>query len=403
MIEVKNLSKTFKLYSKPSDRLKEKFFRKTFHKIHPALKDISFRVEDGETLGIIGQNGAGKSTLLKILMNVTMPDEGKIYTSGKITGLLELGTGFNPEMTGLKNIYMNGMLLNMSKEEIDNKKNKIIEFSELGDFINEPIKTYSSGMVMRLAFSVAIHADPQCFLVDEALSVGDAHFQQKCMKKIREFKESGGSIIFVSHDMNSVKMLCDKAILLEHGEVLDYGTPESVVNQYNFLISKMSDTKGKMILKNMEKKKEYGSYEAEISSVEIIGKDSKSNVVSSGENAKIEIVIKSFENIKDVALGIMFRDKYGQDIYGTNTNPYHLNKKLSFQKDTLNKYAFYVDMNLAPGKYTVTVAIHSEYTHIDKCYHWVDNWSDFEIVGFKDKMFAGITDLKATFEMEKDS
>lgn len=401
MIEVKDISKTFKLYSKPSDRLKEKFFRKPYHKVHHALKKVSFRVEDGETLGIIGQNGAGKSTLLKILMNVTMPDEGIIYTSGKITGLLELGTGFNPEMTGLKNIYMNGMLLNMSKEEIDNKKDKIIEFSELGDFINEPIKTYSSGMVMRLAFSVAIHADPQCFLVDEALSVGDAHFQQKCMKKIREFKESGGSIIFVSHDMNSVKMLCDKAILLENGVGVDYGTPESVVNQYNFLISKLSDSESKMTLKDVENKKEYGSYEAEIASVNIVGEDSESDVVSSGEKTRIEILIRSYEDIDNVTLGIMIRDKYGQDIYGTNT--YHLNKKLNLQKDTEINCVYNFHMNLAPGKYTLTAALHSEDTHLDKCYHWIDNWSEFEVVGYKDNIFAGITDLKAGFYIENQN
>lgn len=398
MIEVKDISKTFKLYSKPSDRLKEKFFRKPYHKVHHALKKVSFRVEDGETLGIIGQNGAGKSTLLKILMNVTMPDEGIIYTSGKITGLLELGTGFNPEMTGLKNIYMNGMLLNMSKEEIDNKKDKIIEFSELGDFINEPIKTYSSGMVMRLAFSVAIHADPQCFLVDEALSVGDAHFQQKCMKKIREFKESGGSIIFVSHDMNSVKMLCDKAILLENGVGVDYGTPESVVNQYNFLISKLSDSESKMTLKDVENKKEYGSYEAEIASVNIVGEDSESDVVSSGEKTRIEILIRSYEDIDNVTLGIMIRDKYGQDIYGTNT--YHLNKKLNLQKDTEINCVYNFHMNLAPGKYTLTAALHSEDTHLDKCYHWIDNWTEFEVVGYKNNIFAGITDLNADFYIE---
>jgi len=398
VIEVKDISKTFKLYSKPSDRLKEKFFRKPYHKVHHALKKVSFRVEDGETLGIIGQNGAGKSTLLKILMNVTMPDEGIIYTSGKITGLLELGTGFNPEMTGLKNIYMNGMLLNMSKEEIDNKKDKIIEFSELGDFINEPIKTYSSGMVMRLAFSVAIHADPQCFLVDEALSVGDAHFQQKCMKKIREFKESGGSIIFVSHDMNSVKMLCDKAILLENGVGVDYGTPESVVNQYNFLISKLSDSESKMTLKDVENKKEYGSYEAEIASVNIVGEDSESDVVSSGEKTRIEILIRSYEDIDNVTLGIMIRDKYGQDIYGTNT--YHLNKKLNLQKDTEINCVYNFHMNLAPGKYTLTAALHSEDTHLDKCYHWIDNWTEFEVVGYKNNIFAGITDLNADFYIE---
>ncbi len=397
MIEVQEISKTFKLYSKPSDRLKEKFFRKAYHKIHNALKNVSFKVEDGETLGIIGRNGAGKSTLLKILMNVIIPDSGVIHTSGKITGLLELGTGFNPEMTGLRNIYMNGMLLGMGKKEIDEKKTEIISFSELGDFINEPIKTYSSGMVMRLAFSIAIHADPHCFLVDEALSVGDAHFQQKCMKKIKNFRKKGGSIIFVSHDMNSVKMLCDKAILLENGAVLDLGSPESIVNRYNFLISKLNDSENKMELKEADRKKEYGSYEAEISSVRIIGSNSGSDIVSSGEKTTIEISIKSFADIEDVTLGIMIRDKYGQDIYGINT--YHLNEKLSLQKNATITCIFRLAMNLAPGKYTLTAALHSEETHLEKCYHWVDNWKEFEVVGYQDCLFSGVVDLKASFSL----
>ena len=192
MIKVEGISKKFKLYHSPADRLKEIIFRKQYHKDFVALDNISFEVGAGQTLGIIGQNGAGKSTLLKILSGIVIPDSGTIQIDGKVTGLLELGTGFNAEMTGLENIYMNGTLIGMTKDEIDRKKQTIIDFSELGEFINEPIKTYSSGMTMRLAFSIAIHADPTCFLVDEALSVGDAYFQQKCMRKIQEFRAERG-------------------------------------------------------------------------------------------------------------------------------------------------------------------------------------------------------------------
>ena len=176
MIKVEGISKKFKLYRSPADRLKEIVLRKPYHKDFLALDNISFEVGTGQTLGIIGQNGAGKSTLLKILSGIVIPDSGSIQVDGKVTGLLELGTGFNSEMTGLENIYMNGTLIGMTKDEIDRKKQTIIDFSELGEFIHEPIKTYSSGMTMRLAFSIAIHADPTCFLVDEALSVGDAYF-----------------------------------------------------------------------------------------------------------------------------------------------------------------------------------------------------------------------------------
>ncbi len=233
--------------------MKEIVTRKKYHTDFQALNDVSFAVADGETLGIVGQNGAGKSTLLKILTGILLPDSGTISIDGKITGLLELGTGFNAEMTGIENIYMNGTLLGMSREEIDRKKDTVIAFTELGDFIYEQLKTYSSGMVMRLAFAIAIHADPRCFVVDEALSVGDAHFQQKCMKRIKEFRKSGGSIIFVSHDMNAVKMLCDKAILLNHGAIVEEGSPETVVNSYNFMISKLNDRENKMTVSTKEK------------------------------------------------------------------------------------------------------------------------------------------------------
>jgi lipopolysaccharide transport system ATP-binding protein len=213
MISVKNISKTFKLYQAPSDRLKEILLRRCYHKNFQAVNNVSFEVQEGETLGIVGENGAGKSTILKLLTGILIPDTGSVHVSGKITGLLELGTGHNATYLGL------------SRSEIDKKLDTIIGFTELGEFIHEPIKTYSSGMVMRLAFSVAIHAEPRAFVVDEALSVGDAYFQQKCMKKIKDFKDNGGSIVFVSHDMNAVKVLCDQAILLEHGSVVEQGEP----------------------------------------------------------------------------------------------------------------------------------------------------------------------------------
>jgi lipopolysaccharide transport system ATP-binding protein len=233
MIHAEHISKRFRLYRKPSDRLKEIVLRRTCHSVHIALEDISFKVEDGQTLGIIGQNGAGKSTLLKILTGVLLPDSGRVQVSGRIAGLLELGTGFNMEMSGIDNIRANAMLLGMRIEQIAARRGAIVDFAELGEFIHEPLKTYSSGMVMRLAFAIAIHADPSCFVVDEALSVGDAYFQQKCMRAIQDFRARGGSILFVSHDMNAVRTLCDQAVLLENGRVIDRGSPKDVVDHYH--------------------------------------------------------------------------------------------------------------------------------------------------------------------------
>lgn len=388
MIVVKNVFKEFKLYKKPSDRLKEILFNKKYHTTYTATNDISFVVNDGETLGIIGQNGAGKSTLMKLLMGVIVPDSGEIHTSGKITGLLELGTGFNPNMSGYDNIFMNGMLIGMLKDEIEAKLENIISFSELGDFIYEPLKIYSSGMKMRLAFSIAIHAEPKCFLIDEALSVGDAHFQQKCMKKIQEFKNNGGSIVFVSHDMNAVKVLCDKAILLDKGIVIDYGMPEDIVNKYNFMLAQKDSNNGDIKYNSMNS---YGNLNIEIMSLKIKGHTSKTNLISSGEYVDIEIYIHSKIDIQNVTVGIHIRDKYGQDMFGTNTYYQNINVSLSQNKTYICTYS--MQLNLGVGKYTIGGAIHSEDWHTENCYHWIDNIEKFEITKGQGNFFIGLCRL----------
>ncbi|MEA4873655.1 MAG: ABC transporter ATP-binding protein [Synergistaceae bacterium] len=401
MIHVENVSKKFKLYKSPADRLKEIIFRRSFHKDFQSLKDVSLHVNDGETMGIIGANGAGKSTLLKVLSGIIIPDSGTVNISGKVTGLLELGTGFNGEMTGRQNIYMNGLLIGMTKEEIDKRLETIIEFTELGSFIDNSIKTYSSGMVMRLAFSIAYHAEPSCFLVDEALSVGDAHFQQKCVKAIRGFKERGGSIIFVSHDMNAVKMLCDKAILLSHGMAIDKGNPEKVVNTYNSLLTKLdeNDTSIKMT-KHKSEKTDYGTMEIKITRVTITGINSDSSTVSSGERTTISVIFISHIDKDNITIGIAIRDKYGQDIFGTNT--YHNNVKIECKNGCEYICEFIMDMNIGPGKYTVTTAVHTDDNHIESCYNWMDRAVDFEVVGISGHFFNGITRLKPEIRIRSE-
>lgn len=397
MIEVSNLYKVFKLYHNPKDRLKEIFFRKQYSREFTALKDVDFKVEGGETLGIIGENGAGKSTLLKILTGILLPTKGHVHVDGNITGLLELGTGFNPEFTGLRNIYMNGILIGMSKAEIGRKLQSIIDFTELGEFIEETIKTYSTGMLMRLAFSIAIHAEPRAFVVDEALSVGDAYFQQKCMNRIKEFKESGGSIVFVSHDLSSVKVLCDKALLLSHGEVVDEGNPEKVVNTYNFLLAKKS--KGEEIkLESDDKNTSYGNFKVEITKVEFLNEQGvDSRVFTSGESVKIRINLKANEDIDEVSVGILIRDRFGQDIFGTNT--YHLQKVISMKTGETNVYEYIFKLNIGPGKYTLTTAVHKDDTHINENYYWCDNILTFEVVGTKDYMFIGLSKLDVSLNI----
>jgi len=400
VLEIKNLTKSYKLYDKPSDRLLELFFKRKKHKIFYANKNITFNLLEGETLGIIGVNGAGKSTLLKQIAGVTKPTSGEIKRYGRVTALLELGTGFNPEFTGLENIYLNGMLIGMKKDEIKDKVDSIIEFSELGDFIDEPLKTYSSGMTMRLAFSIAIHSEPQVLIVDEALSVGDAYFSAKCTRALKELKKKNLSIIYVSHDLNSLKLLCDRLILLNKGEIVDEGEPERVINKYNYLIAKLDkEQDGKLNIRENSCQTEYGNYLAQIKNVRIYGVESNSNVISSGEEAVIEIEVESHKDINDVTLGILIRDKFGQDIFGTNT--FHYDKNIKYKKNHTYIYKFEMVMNIGIGKYTLTVALHSQDNHLSNCFHWKDKAVEFEIAGVKGSIFIGIVRLNPLISIEE--
>ena len=363
MIKVEGISKQFKLYRSPADRLKEIIFRKQYHKDFIALDNISFEIGAGQTLGIIGQNGAGKSTLLKILSGIVIPDGGTIRIDGKVTGLLELGTGFNAEMTGLENIYMNGTLIGMTKDEIDQKKQTIIDFSELGEFIHEPIKTYSSGMTMRLAFSIAIHADPKCFLVDEALSVGDAYFQQKCMRKIQEFRESGGSIVFVSHDMNAVKMLCDSAIMLDHGRMIDCGEPKNVVDFYqNMILKKSHQGDVPVQVKKIEKEKNVNNSSISTGEVELVSfkiyneKGEKISYIESEKVIKIVYEVKALKDLDEPHYGLMIRNNLGLSIFETNTYCMKI-KTEKLSKGQIAKVKWVMNFPLYTGTYSFSVGV----------------------------------------------
>jgi len=402
LISVKNISKTFKLYQSPANRLKEIFLHRCYHRKFQALNNVSFEVQEGETLGIIGVNGAGKSTILKILTGVLMPDTGSVNIAGKITGLLELGIGFNAEFSGLDNVFHNATYLGLSRREIEERLDKIIEFTELKEFIHEPIKTYSTGMVMRLAFSVAIHADPKAFVVDEALSVGDAYFQQKCMRKIKEFKDNGGSIVFVSHDMNAVKVLCDQAILLEDGDVVEQGDPETIINTYNFLIAKRS--KGQKIRYQMNNDTTfgYGNYKVMIDSMALLDENNnQSEILLSGRPVKFMIRLIGQETVENITIGMGIRDKFGQDIYGTNS--FHLKKKISIKQgqSLLVTYAF-DEFNIGPGKYSLSVAVHTDDTHVNECFHWVDKRAVFEVVAGRDAYFLGLVRLKPDLHVKSE-
>jgi lipopolysaccharide transport system ATP-binding protein len=390
MIAAEGIYKRFKLYRKPQDRLIESLLRRPRHHTHHALCGVSFLVEPGETLGIIGRNGAGKSTLLKILMGVLLPDAGKIRIDGKITGLLELGTGFDAELSGLENIERNGIILGMSRREIRRRRERIVDFAELSAYINEPLRTYSSGMAMRLAFSIAIHAEPRCFVVDEALSVGDAHFQQKCMRRIQDFRRDGGSLLFVSHDLNAIKVLCDRALLLDGGRVLVEGTPEEAVNHYNRLIADLTEQSDSAV--DPVAAGCYGTMEAEIVDGRLIGQDSGGDIVSAGEITELRLTLMPRTDLDDVTFGMLIRDRFGRDIFGTNSH--FLDRRIRLRAAEETVVSVVLPMNLAPGKYTITCALHSGPNHLERCYHWCDNLIRFEVAGVRGPSFYGVARLE---------
>ena len=337
VIQVKNLTKMYKLYDKPSDRLKEALglTRKKLYKEHYALRDVNFDIQEGECVGIIGTNGSGKSTILKIITGVLTPTQGEVKVDGRISALLELGAGFNMEYSGLENVYLNGTMIGFSKEEIDARLDDILEFADIGDFIHQPVKTYSSGMFVRLAFAVAINIDPEILVVDEALSVGDVFFQAKCYHKFEEFKKQGKTILFVSHDLSSVSKYCDRVILLNKGVKLDEGSPKQMVDLYKQLLvgqdpvkQQESDKEKKAAVQsegtgNFQANPnmlEYGNRMAEIIHFEVLDdRGMLSNTIEKGTEFKIRMKVHFNEDIQEPIMAYTFKNIKGTEITGTNT------------------------------------------------------------------------------------
>ena len=412
MIKATGISKRFTSYHSPADRLKEKVFRKKYHRDIIALENISFEVKEGETLGIVGQNGAGKSTLLKILSGILLPDEGTIEIDGKITGLLELGTGFDHQLTGIENIFMNGTFLGMDKNEIERKKDDIISFTELGEFINEPLKTYSSGMLMRLAFSIAMHAEPKCFLVDEALSVGDAYFQQKCMRKILEFKNNGGSIIFVSHDMNAVKTLCDSAILLDHGTITGSGDPKYIIDYYHGMILKKShlgDTEVKVSDKRHSidrKTPNISTEEVELVSFKILDLNNE-NVLHIESEQIVNIVyhIKALKELSDPHFGLHIRNNLGVSVFETNTFCSGVNT-FPLKKGQIAELKWEILLPLSPGNYSFSVGVANKGYGIDAFEEYLLLAHDVEVLKVMPNnssiVYSGVFNMRPKITIQKE-
>lgn len=380
-ISVNNVSKMYKLYDNPMDRLKESLglSRKKKYKEHYALRDVNFQVNRGETVGIIGTNGSGKSTILKIITGVLNATEGNVEVNGRISALLELGAGFNMEYTGIENVYLNGSMIGFSKEEIDAKLQDILDFADIGDFVYQPCKTYSSGMFVRLAFAVAINIEPEILIVDEALSVGDVFFQAKCYRKFEEFKKMGKTILIVSHDLSSISKYCDRVVLLNKGKKLSEGQPKEMVDLYKkVLVGQAGDAEdlNQLVEEQMsdaepeqEESKtqwirpfalnpqqlEYGSKKAEI--IDFTLRDAAgnySNTIEKGSKFEILVRIKFKEKVQEPIVAFTFKNVHGTEITGTNT----MYEKQDIGKKEANDeivVSFIQNMDLQGGEYLLSL------------------------------------------------
>ena len=378
-LRVENVSKQYRIYAHPGDRLKESLTRGRWkrHREFWALRDVSFELEAGTTTGIIGPNGSGKSTLLQIITGTLEPTHGHVQHEGRIAALLELGAGFNPEFTGLENVYLNASLLGFSKREIDARLPDIERFAEIGDFIAQPVKTYSSGMYVRLAFAIAVSADPQILIVDEALAVGDAVFQHRCLRRIKEMQESGATILFVSHDPHTIRALCTRAILFNAGRVEAEGKPSDVLNRYQKIIMSRqanyeaarivaaeADEVGELQLleedfKPLSYSFRHGDGTAEILSVDLMDAARRPiEFVETGEPVMVRVRARLQEDVNDPVCGFLIRNRHGIHVYGTNTEI----QQAYFgrvRSGEVIEATFVFNCWLGVGEFSITAAIHS--------------------------------------------
>lgn len=428
-IRVDDVSKLYKLYDKPSDRLKESLglTRKKLYKEHYALHNVSFDVKRGETVGIIGTNGSGKSTILKIITGVLNPSGGNVEINGRISALLELGAGFNMEYTGIENIYLNGTMIGFSREEIDAKMQDILDFADIGDFVHQPVKTYSSGMFVRLAFAVAINIDPEILIVDEALSVGDVFFQAKCYKKFEDFKKLGKTILFVSHDLGSISKYCDRVVLLNKGKKLAEGTPKEMVSMYKRIMVNQDRAEEiaahQMDMSSLEEEgekeikevaceglwkshynlnpnvDEYGNGAAEIEDFAIVDENGNyTNAIIKGTRFRLKSKVKFKQDIQDPIFTYTFKNIQGVAITGTNTMYEKKDVPLAKAGETYVA-TFEQDMFLQGGEYLLSMSCTGYKNGDFQVYHRLYDVCSVTVVS--DKNTVGFYDMNSVTTVEK--
>lgn len=393
ILSVQNLGKSYRQYHSELDRILGWFGIK----VKPAsehwiLQGVSFDVQKGESIGIVGKNGAGKSTLLKMITGTLQPTDGSVCVYGKISAILELGMGFNGDLTARQNVLHALGLQGYAYQEIMDQMPTIQDFAEIGDYFDEPLRTYSSGMQMRVAFAVATAFRPDILIVDEALSVGDAYFQHKSFDKIKQFKEQGTSLLLVSHDANSIKMVCDRVVLLQNGGVLMEGKPEVVMDFYNASLADHQEQKIRQVdLGEGKNQTISGTGESRILKVELFNeKGELADHLAVGEKVKLVVHTKMFEDIDQLVLGYAIKNHLGQVLYGTNT--WHTKQVLENLKQN-QEIIFTIDFeaNFGPGSYSLQLALVNSDTHLDKNYEWRDLAYVFKVINVEKDFFVGMS------------
>ncbi|MBI4635697.1 MAG: ABC transporter ATP-binding protein [Candidatus Rokubacteria bacterium] len=391
-IVVTDVAKAYRRYVRPWHRLGEWLSagRFAWHETFWALRHVSFAVAPGESVGIVGLNGAGKSTLLKILTGTAQPTEGQVWVGGRVAALLELGLGFHPDFPGRQNVLMAAQLMGLPSAQAAALLPEVEAFAEIGPYIDLPIRTYSTGMTVRLAFSAATAVRPDVLIVDETLSVGDAYFQHKCVRRIKEFKAAGTTILVVSHDAAAVKTLCDRALLLDRGRLIQDGRPDDVLDYYNALIAKRGASQEILQAEAASgRTTRSGTFQARIAEVDLLGADGRSTrAFTVGERARIRCLVQFSASVSSPTVGILIRDRVGNDVFGTNT--YHTAPiEAEFAPGDELEVELEVGLNLGPGAYTLTVAVHSYATHLLDNYDWWDRVVGFEVLPGTHPVFVG--------------
>ena len=404
-VTVAGVGKAYKRYPTRWSRLVEWVFpfAGSRHELTWVLKDIHFTILPGEAVGIVGINGAGKSTLLKIIAGTTQPTTGTVHVNGRLAALLELGMGFDPDFTGRQNVYMAGQIMGFTVAEIDRMMPEIEAFAEIGEYMDQPVRVYSSGMQMRLAFSVATARRPEVLIVDEALSVGDTYFQHKSFDRIRRFRREGTTLLIVSHDRTSIQSLCDRAVLLEHGHVIKDGDPQEIMDFYNALIAEREQGKNTIRVERGDDgavRTSSGTGEARIMHAELLNAHGEPvEAVNVGDTLTLSVEAVANQDLERLVLGYLIKDRLGQPIFGTNTH--HLGEALgNVRRGSVWRYRFTFPAQLGVGSYSIALALHAGDTHVDRNYEWRDLAIVFSVLNVNRQEFVGTNWIPPTMKCE---